>query len=55
MIEPGHPWLMMSGSASSWRERTWMKWMSRPSISVSELRQRVQLGLDRAPVIVVAQ
>ncbi len=34
MIEPGHPWLTTSGSASSCRERTWMKWMSRPSISV---------------------
>src|SRR5262249_24162865 len=34
MTEPGHPWLMMSGKASSCFERTWMKWMSSPSISV---------------------
>ena len=25
---------MMIGSALSWFERTWMKWMSSPSISV---------------------
>ena len=34
MIEPGQPCVTTSGSASSWRERTWMKWMSSPSISV---------------------
>ena len=34
MIEPGHPCLTMSGNASSCCERTWMKWMSSPSISV---------------------
>jgi hypothetical protein len=34
MIEPGQPWVTISGSASSCCERTWMKWMSRPSISV---------------------
>ena len=34
MIEPGHPCVTMSGSASSCWERTWMKWMSNPSISV---------------------
>ena len=33
-IEPGQPCVTMSGSASSCRERTWMKWMSSPSISV---------------------
>ena len=33
-IEPGQPWVTMSGSASSCFERTWMKWMSSPSISV---------------------
>ena len=32
--DPGQPWVTISGSASWWRERTWMKWMSRPSISV---------------------
>ena len=34
MIEPGQPWVTMSGSASACWERTWMKWMSSPSISV---------------------
>jgi hypothetical protein len=33
-IEPGHPWVTISGSASSCWERTWMKWMSSPSTSV---------------------
>ena len=35
MIEPGQPCVTISGSASSCRERTWMKWMSSPSISVT--------------------
>ena len=34
MIEPGHPCVIISGSAFSCCERTWMKWMSSPSISV---------------------
>jgi hypothetical protein len=34
MTEPGQPWVMISGNASAWGERTWMKWMSTPSISV---------------------
>jgi hypothetical protein len=34
MVEPGHPWVTMSGSASSCFERPWMKWMSTPSILV---------------------
>ena len=34
MTEPGQPWQMTSGSASSCLERTWMKWMSSPSSSV---------------------
>jgi hypothetical protein len=34
MTEPGQPCVMISGMASSWWERTWMKWMSTPSISV---------------------
>ena len=36
MIEPGQPCVTISGSASSCRERTWMKWMSSPSISVTK-------------------
>ena len=34
MIEPGHPCVTIIGSASSCRDRTWMKWMSSPSIPV---------------------
>ena len=34
MTEPGQPCVMISGMASSCGERTWMKWMSTPSISV---------------------
>ena len=34
MTEPGQPCVMISGIASSCCERTWMKWMSTPSISV---------------------
>ena len=32
--DPGHPCVMISGSAFGWRERTWMKWMSTPSMVV---------------------
>jgi hypothetical protein len=34
MTEPGQPCVMITGSAFSWRERTWMKWMSMPSMLV---------------------
>jgi hypothetical protein len=34
ITEPGHPWLTTMGSASSCADLTWMKWISRPSISV---------------------
>ena len=34
IVEPGQPWVTIRGSASSCFERTWMKWMSTPSISV---------------------
>jgi hypothetical protein len=34
IIEPGHPCVTMIGNAPSCCERTWMKWMSTPSISV---------------------
>ena len=33
-IEPGQPCVTMRGNAFSCFERTWMKWMSSPSISV---------------------
>ena len=35
-VEPGHPCVTISGNASSCSERTWMKWMSTPSISVTK-------------------
>ena len=34
MTEPGQPCVMISGSAFSCGDLTWMKWMSTPSISV---------------------
>ena len=34
MTEPGQPWVIISGSAFSCADLTWMKWMSSPSISV---------------------
>ena len=37
MIEPGQPCVTMSGNALSCFERTWMKWMSTPSISVMNI------------------
>ena len=35
ITEPGQPWVMISGRASSCWDLTWMKWMSTPSISVT--------------------
>ena len=52
MIEPGQPCVMSTGKAFSCFERTWMKWMSRPSISVMKLRHGVETRLDLAPVVV---
>ena len=34
MTDPGHPCVTTTGNAPSCCERTWMKWMSTPSISV---------------------
>jgi hypothetical protein len=34
MTEPGQPCVMISGNAFSCFDRTWMRWMSVPSISV---------------------
>ena len=34
ITEPGQPCVMISGSAFSCGDFTWMKWMSSPSISV---------------------
>jgi hypothetical protein len=33
-IDPGQPWVMISGVASGSGERTWAKWMLAPSIVV---------------------
>ena len=33
-IEPGQPCVTISGSAFCSADRTWMKWMSSPSISI---------------------
>jgi hypothetical protein len=34
ITEPGQPCVMIIGSAFLWRERTWKKWMSSPSMFV---------------------
>ena len=51
MTEPGQPWVMISGSAFSCADLTWMKWMSTPSISVVNCGKRVELRLGLAPVV----
>ncbi len=43
-IEPGQPCVMITGSAFSCGERTWMKWMSRPSISVTKCGNALSLA-----------
>src|SRR4051794_18310133 len=52
MTEPGQPCVMISGSAFSCGERTWMKWMSTPSILRHELRECVQPRFDPPQVVV---
>ena len=47
MIEPGQPCVMMTGNAFSCGERTWMKWMSRPSISVMNCGKAFSLASNR--------
>jgi hypothetical protein len=47
MTDPGQPCVMMIGSASSYAERTWMKWMSRPSISVMNWGNSFSLAANR--------
>ena len=44
MTEPGQPWVTMSGNALSCFERTWMKWMSSPSISVMNCGKALSLA-----------
>jgi hypothetical protein len=45
--EPGQPWVMMTGSAFSCGERTWMKWMSSPSISVRKFGSALSRASQR--------
>ena len=45
---------MISGSAFGWRERTWMKWMSSPSIVVTNCGSVFSLASAFAPVVVRA-
>ena len=47
MTEPGQPCVMISGSAFSCGERTWMKWMSTPSISVVNCGSAFSLASTR--------
>ena len=44
MTEPGQPCVMMTGSAPSCFECTWMKWMSSPSISVMKFGSAFSLS-----------
>ena len=40
-IEPGQPWVMISGMASGCGERACTKWMSSPSIAVVNCGKRL--------------
>ena len=51
MTEPGQPWVMISGSAFSCRDLTWMKWISTPSISVVNCGSAFSLASTRAEVV----
>ncbi|MNT98253.1 hypothetical protein D3C72_2407990 [compost metagenome] len=42
--EPGHPCVMMTGKAFACLERTWMKWMSTPSIVVTKWGKALNLA-----------
>jgi hypothetical protein len=55
MIEPGEPCVMISGKASSSCDSTWMKWMSRPSISVMNCGNSFSLASTRPKSESVAQ
>ena len=52
ITEPGQPWVMISGSAFSCSDWTWMKWMSTPSISVVNCGRAFSPPRDRAEVVV---
>jgi hypothetical protein len=55
MIEPGQPWVTISGRASACGERTWRRWMSRPSISVVNCGSAFSLASTLRQSWVVAQ
>jgi hypothetical protein len=46
-IEPGQPWVRIRGSAFGCGDLTWMKWMSRPSISVRNCGSAFSLAATR--------
>ena len=50
-IEPGQPWVTMSGNASGSGERTWRKWTRWPSISVVNCGYWLIRASTRAPVV----
>ena len=52
MTEPGQPCVMISGSAFGWRDLTWMKWMSTPSIFVTNCGKAFSFASALAPVVV---
>jgi hypothetical protein len=54
-IEPGQPWVMISGNACSWGERAWRKWMSRPSSSVMNWGRAFSLASNRRKSYSVSQ
>ena len=43
-IDPGQPCVMITGNAFSFGDLTWMKWMSRPSISVMKCGKAFSLA-----------
>src|SRR3954452_22394837 len=49
--EPGHPCVMISGSACSCGDFTWMKWMSTASISVVNCGSAFKPCFALAPVV----
>ena len=55
MIDPGHPWVTMIGSAPSCFDSTWMKWISTPSISVTNWGKACSLASTGRQSYSVAQ
>ncbi len=55
MIEPGHPCVMMIGSALGFLERTWMKWISNPSMLVTNWGRALSLASHLRQSYEVAQ